>query len=431
MKLIVSRAVFGSGVDLEAWESALRAAVLAAGAGVLADLLEEVGSGRRRPMPVCECGAVMESRGQRPKQLRTVLGPVNWSRSRYQCPSCGQTRYPGDEELDVGDTGRSPGVRRMMARAGSQSSFQEASEDLRVYAGIEVGAKEVERVAESVGEAASRWSVREGEQAVAESQSGRPPIPIFYVCMDGTGVPMTAREREGRRGKQPDGTARTREVKLGCVFTQTGRDEKGRPRRDPQSTTFIGAIETADAFGWRLYGEARRRGLDRAERVAVLGDGAQWIKGIVDLHFPQAVQIIDLYHAREHVSDLCKLLFEQQRQIHRHRMRWWTDLDEGKIEKIASEARRYNVGQAGSRKEVEGEVAYLERNRERMRYADFRSQGLFVGSGVVEAGCKTVVGQRLKQSGMEWSLRGANAIIALRCVRKSNRFEDYWESRAS
>ena len=184
MKLIVSRAVFGSGGDLEAWESALRAAVLAAGAGVLADLLEEVGSGRRRQMPVCECGAVMESRGQRPKQLLTVLGPVNWSRSRYQCPSCGQTRYPGDEELDVGDTGRSPGVRRMMARAGSQSSFQEASEDLRVYAGIEVGAKEVERVAESVGEAASRWSVREGEQAVAESQSGRPPIPVFYVCMD-------------------------------------------------------------------------------------------------------------------------------------------------------------------------------------------------------------------------------------------------------
>ena len=178
---------------------------------------------------------------------------------------------------------------------------------------------------------------------------------------------MTAREREGRRGKQPDGTARTREVKLGCVFTQTGRDEKGRPRRDPQSTTFIGAIETADAFGWRLYGEARRRGLDRAERVVVLGDGAQWIKGIVDLHFPQAVQIIDLYHAREHVSDLCKLLFEEERQIHRHRMRWWTDLDEGKIEKIASEARRYNVAQAESRKAIQGEVAYLERNRERMR----------------------------------------------------------------
>ena len=185
MKLIVSRAVFGSGVDLEAWESALRAAVLAAGAGVLEGLLEEVGSGRRRQVPVCECGAAMESRGQRPKQLLTVLGAVNWSRSRYQCPSCGQRRYPGDEELDVGDTGRSPGVRRMMARAGSQSSFQEASEDLRVYAGIEVGAKEVERVAESVGEAASGWSVREGEQAVAESQSGQPRFP-FFTCDGGS-----------------------------------------------------------------------------------------------------------------------------------------------------------------------------------------------------------------------------------------------------
>ena len=120
MKLIVSRAVFGSGVDLEAWESALRAAVLAAGAGVLEGLLEEVGSGRRRQVPVCECGAAI--RGQRPKQLLTVLGAVNWSRSRYQCPSCGQRRYPGDEELDVGDTGRSPGVRRMMNLSGREAS---------------------------------------------------------------------------------------------------------------------------------------------------------------------------------------------------------------------------------------------------------------------------------------------------------------------
>ncbi len=165
--------------------------------------------------------------------------------------------------------------------------------------------------------------------------------------------------------------------------------------------------------------------------MAVLGDGARWIKGLVDLHFPEAVQIVDLYHAREHVSDLCKLLFEDQRQVHRHRTRWWTDLEEGKIEKITREARRSISADAKTQKETEAEVAYLERNRERMRYADFRRQGLFVGSGVVEAACKTIVGQRLKQSGMEWSLRGANAIIALRCVRKSNRFEDYWESRAS
>ena len=72
-----------------------------------------------------------------------------------------------------------------------------------------------------------------------------------------------------------------------------------------------------------------------------------------------------------------------------------------------------------------------ERTRDRMRYAHSRSQGFFVGSGVVETGCKTIIGYRLKQFGMEWSVRGANAIISLRCLTLSGRFEDYWESRTA
>ena len=93
-------------------------------------------------------------------------------------------------------------------------------------------------------------------------------------------------------------------MKLGCVFTQTTTDPEGFPIRDPETTTFVGAIEPAEQFGKRIYAEAVRRGLPNAEKVVVLGDGAEWIKNLAELHFPEAIQIVDL---REHVSDLCKI----------------------------------------------------------------------------------------------------------------------------
>jgi len=371
---------------------------------------------------VCACGTLMESKGLKTKELVTILGPVAYARSMFQCPACSSTRYPGDEALDVVETTRSPGVRRLMARSGSQSTFKDARDDLKVYAGVEVSAKDVERVAEHLGAEMEAWQALKREAPDTA-------LPLLYIAYDGTGVPMTKKELTGRKGK--DGPAHTREAKLGCVFTQTATDEKGFPVRDPGSTTFVGAIETAEAFGERMYREAVHRGLLQAQRVVVLGDGAEWIKNIADLHFPQATVIIDLYHAREHVAELCKSLFTDEQQVIRQRIRWWTYLDQGNVEKILLQAEQKLPTNAEARKKAEGELRYLEKNKHRMRYAEFRSQGLFVGSGVVEAGCKTVIGQRLKQSGMEWSVRGANAIIALRCVMKSNRFEDYWESRAS
>jgi hypothetical protein len=421
-------------IDLEAMETALRAVVLAAGAKALAGLLDGVGRGRREEAVRCSCGTTMESRGVEEKTLLTILGEVPFDRSCFKCPQCGKLRYPGDEELDVVDTTRSPGVRRMMARAGSKSTFKEGRDDLRVYAGITVSAKDVERVAERTGEEVEHWAARERQEILREPAPPVPaePIPVLYVSYDGTGIPMIPAALQGRKGKQPDGSAKTREVKLGCIFTQTITDERGFPVRDPDSTTFVGAIETAEEFGWRIYAEAVRRGLHRAQKVVILGDAARWIHGLAAEHFPGAIEIVDLYHAREHLAALCKLLCgTDDRQLAHMRIRWWTDLDAGRVEKIVAEAQARLPQEKQQAKLAQNETHYLTENKERMRYADFRAQGLFVGSGVVEAGCKTVIGQRLKQSGMEWSVRGANAIIALRCCHLSGRFEDFWESRCA
>lgn len=396
--------------------------------------MEGIGCGRREQPIRCRCGAYMQSKGIEEKTLLTIMGSVPYRRSRYECSKCGAIRYPGDEELDVVGTSRTPGLRRMMSRAGSRQPFKEAKEDLRVYAGIEVSAKDVERIAEGIGEHIETWHASERE-TLLEAEAPTPEdknIPVLYVEMDGTGVPMVHAETKGRKGKQPDGTSKTREAKLGCVFTQTTRDEKGRPVRQPDSTSFVGAIETADNFGERIEAEAIRRGLFNAYRVVVLGDGAAWIRGLCELRFPYALQIVDLYHAREHVADLCKLLFAgNERKLFRYRTKWWTCLDEGNVEKIISQAQKMLPAEIDTLQKSVIEIGYFQENKNRMRYAEFRKQGLFVGSGVIEAGCKTIIGSRLKQSGMEWTVRGANAIIALRCAMLSNRFEDFWESRAA
>lgn len=421
---------------MEATEAAVRIAALACGATALKGIIARIGSGRRDEPLMC-CGQPMHSHGLKDKPLLTTLGDVPWARSMFVCDICAAVRFPGDEELDVVNTTRSPGVRRMMARAGSKDTFKDGRDDLKVYAGIDVSPKDVERVAEGIGTSIEAWQCAERPELMksAEQEGLLHPktIPVMYVEYDGTGVPMTQAELVGRRGKQEDGSAKTREAKLGCVFTQTTTDADGFPVRDPGSTTFVGAIETAEVFGERIYAEALRRGLLNAQQVVVLGDGAKWIRGIAEHFFPGATQIVDLYHAREHITDLCKLLFgSNENQVTHHRIRWWADLDAGRVEKIVDEARQKTMPtDAKQLKKVENEIDYLHGNRDRMRYDTFRKRGFFVGSGVVEAGCGSVIGGRLKKSGMEWSERGANAIIALRCLMYSGRFEDYWESRAA
>ena len=429
---VATRAV---GVDLEAVEGALREAVLAAGAKALEALLRDVGVGRRETAVRCRCGTPMRSSGAPAKTLYTLLGEVRFERSRYECPACGTARYPGDEELGVVKTSRSPGLQRQTARLGAKEPFAEVAKDLNELAGITLSRKDAERISEGVGEAMETWDKTERERLRLEE----PPAPedtpktieTLYIEYDGTGVPMVPNEVAGTKGKQQDGTAKTREAKLGCVFTQTGFDEKGRPIRDPASTTFTGAIENAERFGRRIYAEAVRRGLFEATRVVVLGDGAPWIKNLAQTHFPYATHIVDLYHAREHLVALCKLFFERDlKRLNRYKDRWWDDLDDGNIEKILEEARSCLPKNESAGKDARREIGYFEKNKDRMRYAHFKEQGLFVGSGVIEAGCKTVIGQRLKQSAMEWTVRGANAIIALRCGELSRRTEDYWEQRA-
>jgi len=402
------------------------------GGVLLEKLLSSDGGGYRGTRIPCGQGHGAEFVEYRGKEVVTVLSRVTVQRAYYYCPDCAGGVIPKDQELDIVGTCFSPGVRRLMGHVGGKDSFAEGRKDLEELAGIVVKTKSVERVSEVLGGQIERSSQQERELAVRGKVVSFPPVPLLYLALDGTGVPVVSRETEGRQGKDPSGKAKTREAKLGCVFTQTQVTEEGYPVRDPGSTTYVGAIETAEEFGCRLYAEAIRRGVTRAAKVIVLGDGAPWIWGIAEEHFPGAIQIVDLYHAREHLVSLAKIAYE----VDGVRWKQWLgarveQLDAGEIESLVISLRRLRSQGGTVRDPTDKAIDYFHTNRQRMRYADFRRQGLFVGSGVIEAGCKTIIGQRLKRSGMHWTVRGANAIIALRCCQMSGRWEEFWENRSA
>jgi hypothetical protein len=420
------------GLDLEAVEMGFRAALHQAGAAALTQLLQfAVPAADQRSIP-CPCGHQAHYRELRSRRLLTALGEVELSRPYYLCPHCHQGQFPADVELDIENMKFSPGVRRMHALVGQDAPFDHGREQMKVLAGLEVTTKSVERTAEAIGEDIAQREREEIEKAIQLDLSvvlGK-PIPVLYVEMDGTGVPVVKKETVGRQGKTDGQPAHTREVKLGCVFTQTTYDKEGFPIRDPDSTTYTGAIETAEEFGKRIYLEAYQRGWEHAAKKVVLADGAEWIWNLADLHFSGAIQIVDLYHARQHLWELARKLhpndaMKQKAWMKKHQRL----LDKGKIEKLVLSLRSIASTNPEVIEKLRIEAAYFERNAERMRYPKFRHQHLFVGSGVIEAGCKTVIGSRLKQSGMFWTVRGANAIVALRCCHLNRQFEDYWEDR--
>ena len=418
--------------DLEAVESALRAALHQAGAAALTELLQfEAPPADQRQLP-CRCGHHAQYQEIRCKPILTIVGPVRIARPYYLCSPCHVGQFPVDVELDIENTEFSPGVRRMQALVGQEAPFDRGREQLQLLAGLEVTTKSVERTAEAMGADIAQREQAEIHKAL---QLDLPviagePIPILYVQMDGTGVPVVKKETVGRQGKAGGQPAHTREAKLGCVFTQTTWDKEGYAIREPDSTTYTGAIETAEEFGKRIFVEAWKRGWSRAQKKVVLADGAEWIWNLVAEHFPGAIQIVDLYHACQHLWEVVRKLYPNNEGNQKTWMRVHQKLlEKGKIEKLVLSLRSIDADNPEVAEKIRTEADYFERNAGRMRYPQFRRQHLFVGSGVIEAGCKTVIGSRLKRSGMFWTVRGANAILTLRCCHLNRRFEDYWADR--
>jgi len=417
-------------LDFEALEVALRHRTLGLAARAIeqrlnADLSDEAG-----PRLRCRCGSEARYVGRRTKQVQSVLGPLRLERAYYHCASCGHGYYPRDEYLGIENTSLSPALTRMLGTVGALVSFQEGSELLTELAGVAVDAKQVERTAEALGR-----EIAEDERVHTEPLDSLSLPQTLYLGMDGTGIPLRAEELAGRTGKQPDGSAKTGEVKLCTIWSAESLDEQGIPVRDAGSVTYSAALESASAldtsatrspFAQRVWRETTRRRFCQASRRVVLGDGALWIWNIADDQFPDATQIVDRFHAKQHLSDLGKALYGP---THPRAARWAErrkeELDTGRFRALLTAIRR----QISRSDEARRCLHYFQTNQERMRYPEFHAQGLCTSTGVVEAGCKVAIGTRLKRAGMHWTVHGSNAIIALRCAKLSGRFQVFWERR--
>lgn len=366
------------------------------------------------------------------KTFTTILGDITLNRAYYYCQNCAHGWCPRDYALGFGDSSLSSGITRMIGLVASAESFLKGSKLLSALAAVNVSEKCVERTAKKIGSA-----IAADEVAYIEEKQ-KNPSNTMYVGVDGTGIPMRKDELLDRVGKQPDGTAKTREVKQCVVWTADSRNADGNPVRDQGSVTYSAAIESCawgnsyreedtPAFARRVIRELTRTGFFLAPRQVFLGDGASWIWNLATMIAPEAIQIVDLYHAKEHLYKLANDIFGQGTDLSK---KWVDDqcdaLESGNLDAVLNAISSYKVRTGEIGEKAAKEFDYFNNNRHRMCYDRFRSLGLCVGSGVVEAACRVVICQRLKRSGMFWSINGANAIIALRSSLLSNRFDDFW-----
>jgi hypothetical protein len=404
--------------DFAATERDLLAALKHDGARLLEELLNDPAL----PAPENRPQADEENYGARPKVVLTCLGWITLRRPYFYSPTRQAGRFPLDGALGLVDS-YSPGVARWMCRTGTLAgSYQAASQDLLTYAGLDIDARQIQRMILHLAPRMARWRGSQGP--VFSPAAG----DIFCVSTDGTGAPMRRKELRGRKGKR-GGKARTREVKVGTVFTHRKPDPPDqRPERDYNSTTYVADIIPAQEFGSLLRAEALRRGIAKARVVVFLGDGAVWVWKLARINFPEAVCVLDYYHACEHLMLLASALYGEGSLLAKKRFRRWRKaLLKDKIAQVIAQAKEDLPTRSQPRQLAKKQIAYFERNRSKMMYQTFRQAGYFIGSGVVEAGCKTLVGQRLKRSGMLWSRNGARQLLTVRCALLSRWFDDFWK----
>ncbi len=360
--------------------------------------------------------------GARPTTFDTLFGPVTLRRN-YYTDGQGGGRAPMDQALGMVE-GCTPALARLMCRAGAVEHYEAAAQSLNEYTGLAVEGRRIQRLVNRLGPQMAQWP-RPRAQA-----SPPPPDQVFYVEGDGTGIPVRPEETQGRKGKKADQPAKTREVKLGCVFTQTKENEEGKPVRDPESTSYVATLQPAVEFGGLLRAEAFQRGLALARLVVFLGDGAAWVWELARVNFPMAVFILDFFHAAEHLEWLAQALFGEETPEAKTRWELWAKLLKEQpdgLDTVLREARQSLPRRGKRRQAALQQIAYFESNTDKMRYAEYLARGLFIGSGVVEAGCKTVIGLRLKQSGMFWGVTGAQNVLDIRCLLENRQFGLFWE----
>jgi hypothetical protein len=398
------------GDDLGALEAAAQEKLRQLGRGLLQRLLDRRSHGYQGSSIACPCGKGKRFVEYRSREVHTLFGWVQVRRAYYHCRDCGKGVSPYDKTSGLGQEQLSPALARACCLLTVDDSFAETSRKVTELFGQEVSANTVERLAHQVG---SRI-VRRQEQEMTELLRLREPPAAevepqrLYVTTDGT----TVHEADGWH-----------EAKLGAVYWD---DPQGK-----RQTRYLGGFVNSETLGWHLWRTACECGLRQASEVVFLGDGAHWIRKEQQRHFSRATFIVDWYHASQHIWECGKTLFgegaDKTARWSRMREGWLWEGDASRLLKDLS--RQIKGGSSVKRKALEDLHRYVKENECSMRYDVFRAKGFDIGSGVIEGACKHVAGKRLKQSGMIWSRRGSEAVLALRLAWLNQEWDDLWSRK--
>ena len=358
--------------------------------------------------------------GNHGKRIVTLFGELpEIKRTYYWNEDSHSGHYPFDDRLGL--VGRyTPAAADEIARCAVSHPYKDAAEAFSRCHAFKVSPDTIREIVGMLYDESSAFAKGSGggERDACDEKAG-----IVCVMADGTGMPMRRECLKGAKGK--DGRARTREVKAGAIFVAS-KTKDNEPHRDLDTTTYVATTHRREKFGKYLRSEFDRRFCREPDTVLYITDGGKWLHSIHESEFPFAVEILDVYHAVEHLKPLLAGLgIKENSKEWKYRYHYWSEcIKAGKVQNVLDYIWKNMRARLG--KDAMREYKYYRSNAGRMKYDEYRANGWFIGSGVIESGCKTVIGQRFKQSGMIWSLKGAKALLPLRTLYKSNRLEQFF-----
>ena len=345
----------------------------------------------------CDCGAFAPMSNRRERTLVSDCGQLQANRRYYYCSECGTGWCPWDRLQGLTQRQFTPRLKALVAELAAHMSYSETVYWLGRTFGLQVEESVAELTVEEVGGRARAYQ----RERIARALCGELNVDIapkrLYLGVDGAHAHIEGAWHEVKH-----------------VVAQV----------EGQRRWYDAAREPSEQFGERVYALAASLGVEQAGEVVMLGDGAEWIWNLTAMHFPDAVQILDFYHACEYIHEVADAHYGEDSKLGRR----WAQRHKRRLLQEGPEPLLRSLGAMRSKTEETKEViqrtrGYVRRHRERMRYPQFRARGLQIGSGPVEAACKVITGQRLKGAGMRWSNAGADNVLALRCLAKSGQHQ--------
>lgn len=372
----------------------------------------------RPPQQDCACGASARYKGQQARTLVTAHGTLTYKRACYHCAACKHTLAPLDAALHLDSGSTTTQVRLWVALLSGQLPFAQAATTLQMLTHVALSAASVERLSLTIGTALRASEQQQAQQHQANTlpePRGKRPKRL-YVGMDGVFVPLRdAFKHDKSLGEL---SCRYGECKSGVVY-ETDQDKAGKDSR-VRTQAYIATLDKVDAFGPLLGALAHQHGHHTAKEVIVIGDGAPWIWQIAAKQFTTAVQIVDFFHASEHLAHVAEARFGKDTQEgHDWLLARQEELKSDQLPKVLADLQAWRPTSGVKKQLRQRAYLYFYNNAHRMRYKTFLEAGYHIGSGVVEATCKHVVAQRLDQAGMHWRQESAEAIVALRAAQLS------------